>query len=123
MQKIVDCVLEINRIINDKEEKSIINGRGYYKEEDGGITIFFSSDNVKYKYIYKYDMLTIFCNDSKYTFKENVKDKGQIKNGDYIFEITTLASKIEINNNYIIVNYSLYQQDLIGTYLSKLSFN
>ena len=55
--------------------------------------------------------------------RENEKNTGEIKNGDYIFKITTLASKIEVLNNCIILNYSVYQEELIGNYFSVLSFN
>ena len=124
MQKIVNCELSIKRIISEKEENSIIKGKGYCKDDNGEIIVFFSSDDVKYKYVYSNDMLEVFCNDSKYVFKENIKDFGEIKNGDYVFKITTLASKIEVLNNCINLDYSLYQQDmLIGTYYSELSFN
>ena len=85
--------------------------------------MFFSSEETKYKYIYKEGNLTIFCNDSKYTFRENENGIGEIKNGDYVFKITTFTEKIEFNENKIVLNYSLYQQDLIGTYYSVLSFN
>ena len=123
VQQIVNCELVINRSIGGKEEKSVIKGKGYYKKDENEVLVFFSSDDIKYKYIYKGDSLFIYCNDSKYEFKENIKCIGEIKNGDYIFKITTLASKIEINNNYIILNYELYQNDLLGSYCSKLSFN
>ena len=89
MQKIVECKLIINRVVNDKEDKVVIEGKGYYKEESGEKTIFFSSDNIKYKYIYKDDVLVVTCDDSKYVFKVNEKECGEIKNGDYIFKITT----------------------------------
>ena len=124
MQKIVNCELSIKRIISEKEESSTIKGKGYYKDDNNEIVVFFSSDDVKYKYVYSNEMLEVFCNDSKYVFKENIKDFGEIKNGDYVFKITTLASKIEVLNNCINLDYSLYQQDmLIGTYYSELSFN
>lgn len=123
MYKIVNCKLIINRFIGEKEETSIIEGKGYYKKEDEEVVIFFSSDEIKYKYVYEKGKLTVFCNDSKYIFKENEKSIGEIKNGDYIFKITTFAEKIECSENSIILNYSLYQHDLIGTYYSVLSFN
>ena len=116
--------LEYEEWADNKEENSVIKGKGYYKNEDNQIIVFFSSDDIKYKYICNEETLTILCNDSKYEFKENIKKEGKIKNGDYIFKITTLASKIEVCTNYIIVNYSLFQNDIvIGTYYSKLSFN
>ena len=123
MQKVVNCKLVINRYIGDKEETSVIEGKGYYKNENDEVIVFFSSDDVKYKYIYKENGLTVFCGDSKYIFKENEKQIGKIKNGDYTFKITTFSTKIECNENNIILDYSLYQQDLIGTYHSILSFN
>ena len=123
MQKIVECKLVINRFISDKEETSTIEGKGYYRKDEDEIIVFFSSEETKYKYIYKEGNLTIFCNDSKYTFRENENGIGEIKNGDYVFKITTFAEKIEFNENKIVLNYSLYQQDLIGTYYSVLSFN
>ena len=123
MYKVVNCKLIINRFIGEKEETSIIEGKGYYKKENEEVVIFFSSDEIKYKYVYEKGKLTVFCNDSKYIFKENEKSIGEIKNGDYIFKITTFAEKIECSENSIILNYSLYQHDLIGTYYSVLSFN
>lgn len=123
MQRVVNCKLVINRFINEKEETSVIEGKGYYKNDDNEIVVFFSSEDVKYKYIYKEGVLSVFCNDSKYTFKENEKGIGKIKNGDFIFEITTFSTKIELTDNSVILDYSLYQEDLIGNYYSVLSFN
>lgn len=123
MQKVVDCKLVINRFISEKEETSVIEGKGYYKKDNDEIIVFFSSEDIKYKYILKEGRLTVFCNDSKYIFKENEKGIGEIKNGDYTFKITTFATKIECNDNSIVLEYSLYQQELIGTYYSILSFN
>lgn len=123
MQKIVDCKLIINRIIDSKEEKSVIEGKGYYKDDNGELTVFFTSENSKYKYIYKDNILTVICNNSEYTFKENIKEKGIIKQGEYSLVLTTLASKIKVMPNKIVLNYSLYQEELIGMYYSELSFN
>jgi hypothetical protein len=123
MQKIVDCKLVINRVVDKKEETSVVQGKGYYRIENDEKIVFFTSENIKYKYIYSNGILTVLCNDSRYVFKENIKEIGEIKNGDYIFKVTTFASKIEVCDSYIILNYSLYQADLIGSYTSKLSFN
>lgn len=123
MQKIVDCKLIINRIIDSKEEKSVIEGKGYYKDDNGELTVFFTSENSKYKYIYIDNILTVICNNSEYTFKENIKEKGIIKQGEYSLVLTTLASKIKVMPNRIVLNYSLYQEELIGMYYSELSFN
>ncbi len=123
MQKIVNCKLEINRIIDDKEEISAIEGKGYYKDNDG-IVVFFSNEGVSCKYIYKDNVLTILFNDSKYIFKIDEEGIGEIKNGDYILKITTFASKLEVNSSFIVVDYTLYQSNvIIGKYYSKLSFN
>lgn len=123
MQRVVNCVLNINRNINDNKETSIIRGKGYYKNDNGEVTVFFNSEDVKYKYVYNKDCLIVYCNDSRYSFRENRKDIGEIKNGDYVFKVTTLATKIEIKNDCIILDYSLYQDNLIGNYQSILSFN
>jgi hypothetical protein len=123
VQRAVDCKLNIKRVINNKEEISVDVGRGYYKEDNDEKIVFFTSSGVKYKYIYNGDSLIVYCNDSKYVFKCETKEKGIIKNGEYTFILTTLASKIEFNDNSIILEYSLYQNDLIGTYYTSLSFN
>lgn len=123
VQKIVNCKLEINRIIDDKEEISVIQGKGYYKDSEG-IVVFFSTDSVNCKYVYVDNSLTILFNDSKYIFKKDEEGIGQIKNGDYILKITTFASKLEVNDSFIVVDYTLYQSNvMIGKYYSKLSFN
>ena len=123
MQRVVNCKLVINRFISEKEETSVIEAKGYYKKDDNEVVVFFSSEDVKYKYMYKDGVLNVFCNDSKYTFKENEKGIGEIKNGDFIFKITTFSTKIELTDNSIVLDYSLYQEDLIGNYYSVLSFN
>lgn len=123
MQKIVNCKLDIDRFIDGKKESSIFEGKGYYKCDNNEIVVFFEANEIKYKYIYKDNSLTVMCNNSKYVFSENKKGVGEIKSGDYVFKITTLANKIEIMDTYIILNYSLYQNDLIGTYFTRLSFN
>ena len=123
MQYIVNCKLNIKRVVGGKQEISVIEGKGYYKKEYNEIVVFFSSEDIKYKYVYSNKCLTIWCNDSKYVFRENIKEGGELKNGDYIFRITTLASRIEIFDNCIVLDYSLYQDDLIGNYYTELSFN
>ena len=123
MQRIVNCKLNIDRFIDSKKESSFFEGKGYYKCDNDEIIVFFESNEIKYKYIYKDSCLTIMCNNSKYRFKENEKCLGEIKNGDYVFKITTLANKIEVSDSYIILNYSLYQNDLLGNYSTRLSFN
>ena len=123
MQKIVNCKLEISGIIDGNEEVSVVEGKGYYKDSDG-IVVFFSNENISCKYMYEDDVLTILFNDSKYIFKNGEQRIGQIKNGDYILKITTFASKLEVNNSFIVVDYTLYQSNvMIGKYFSKLSFN
>ena len=123
MQKIIDCELVITSEINNKCETIVISGRGYYKKEKE-IIIYFTSDNIRYKYIVIKDKVEIYCNDSHYNFRFNKEDIGEIKNGDYIFKITTLANKIEITDNFVLINYELKQNNiLIGKYLTKLSFN
>lgn len=123
VKKIINCKLSIDRIVENDKDTFVCEGKGYYRCINDEVVVFFSSGDIKYKYVYKEGYLTVFCNNSKYIFKENEKKFGEIKNGDYIFKITTLASKIEINSNSIILNYSLYQDDLVGTYFSVLSFN
>lgn len=123
VQKIIDCELVITSEINNKCETIVISGRGYYKKEKE-IIIYFTSDNIRYKYIVIKDKVEIYCNDSHYNFRFNKEDIGEIKNGDYIFKITTLANKIEITDNFVLINYELKQNNiLIGKYLTKLSFN
>ena len=123
VQKIIDCELVITSEINNKCETIVISGRGYYKKEKE-IIIYFTSDNIRYKYIVIKDKVEIYCNDSHYNFWVNKEDIGEIKNGDYIFKITTLANKIEITDNFVLINYELKQNNiLIGKYLTKLSFN
>lgn len=123
MQKIVSCRLQISRIIDSKKEISIIEGKGYYKDNDG-IVVFFSNESANCKYEYRDDILVILFNDSKYVFKLGEEGVGQIKNGDYTLKITTFASKLEVNNSFIVVDYTLYQSNvMIGKYYSKLSFN
>lgn len=123
MRNIVECKLIINRSIDGKKEDSIVKGKGYYKDEDGEITIFFSSNGVKYKYVYTNNCLVVFCNDSIYRFKVGEKETGIIKSDGYEFSVITLASKIEMSNSSIILEYDLYQSSLIGTYKCFLSFN
>lgn len=123
MQKLIDCNLVITSEINNKCETTVISGRGYYKRENE-IVIYFTSDNIRYKYIIKNNEVEIYCNESHYNFSFNKENYGEIKNGDYLFKITTFANKIEIQDNFILVNYELKQNNiLIGKYLTKLSFD
>lgn len=123
VQEIVMCKLVIDSYINNKNENVVIEGKGYYKNEKGVISIYFTSEENKYKYFYENDILSISCNDSIYNFKLNREELGKIKNGDYVFEITTFATRIEVGDKFIIVEYNLSQNNtLIGTYKSKLSF-
>ena len=123
MQRVVNCKLSIKSIINDKEDIFVCEGKGYYKNDTLEITVYFASNDSKYKYVYCEESLTVFCNNSKYTFKKDIESIGEIKSDEYTFIFTTLAKKIEINNNCIVLDYELYQDGLIGTYYSVLSFN
>ena len=71
VQEIVECKLIINSCINGKDEENVIRGRGYYKNDNGILTVYFTSDNVKYKYVYEKDILKVYCNDSLYNFVLN----------------------------------------------------
>lgn len=123
MKKIVECKLVIECNNEDGNSKSVIEGRGYYKETDGMKIIYFNNDSDKYKYEYINDKVVIYFNDSCYNFILNKKGEGEIKNGEFILKLTTLASKIEFNNNCICVDYSLYQNDIkLGEYKTNLFF-
>lgn len=123
MKKIIECKLVIECINEEGNNKSVIEGRGYYKETDGIKVIYFNNDSDKYKYEYANDGVTIYFNDSCYNFILNKKGEGKIKNGEFILKLTTLASKIEFNNNCICVDYSLYQNDIeLGKYKTSLFF-
>lgn len=123
MQEIVECELSIDSVINNQSENVVIKGKGYYREDNGSVTVYFSSDDIKYKYVYNGQLLIINCNDSCYRFVLNKEDVGEIKNGDYVFKITTYATKIELNKRLFVVEYNLSQDNtIIGVYKSRLSF-
>ena len=123
MQEIIICELVVDSEISGKNENVMIKGKGYYKNEDNITTVYFSSENVKYKFVYDKEMLTIICNDSVYNYRLNKEEKGEIKNGDYVFIITTFATKIEVMDRLIVLEYNLSQNgQIIGKYKSKLSF-
>lgn len=123
MNKIVNCKLEIISYIDKMKDTSIIEGKGYYKKDDNKIVVYFSNENSKCKYEYENNVLTIYFNDSKYIFKNKKRSVGQIKNGDYVFEITTFANKLEINNNSILLDYTLFQNNIeLGKYITSLFF-
>lgn len=123
VQEIVECKLVVNSDINGRNEQVIVNGKGYYKKDNEAVTIYFTNEDVKYKYVYDNDVLVVTCNDSCYKFKLNKEERGEIKNGDYVFRITTFATKIEVYNRLIVLEYNLSQNNIvIGKYKSELSF-
>ena len=123
VQKIVECKLAVNSEINGKTDCVIVTGKGYYKEDNNEITVYFTNKDMKYKYVYNKEYLIVSCNDSNYVFRLNKEDIGEIKNGDYVFRITTYATKIEIYNSLIVLEYTLSQEgNIIGKYKSELSF-
>ena len=123
MHKIIECKLEINSEINGKKDLFSVEGKGFYKKEDEEITVYFTFEDSKYKYIYSHNKLIIYFNDSCYEFEVNKKCLGKIKNGDFIFEVTTFATRLELGNNSIILDYELAQQgSFVGKYSSLLSF-
>lgn len=122
MNKLIECNLVVSSEINGKKDCIIVKGKGYVKKDEDFI-IYFSSDDMKYKYVCQKEKVIVYCNDSVYVFRENKKDIGKIKNGDYIFEVTTFANKIEVKDNLIIIDYTLRQgNSIIGEYSSQLSF-
>lgn len=124
MQKLVECKLVISSEINGNKDCNIFVGKGYYKKEDNRISVYFSNNDMKYKYVYSNDCLIISCNDSEYEFKVNEYRLGKIKNGDYIFGITTFATRIDVNDSCICLDYILSQQgSKIGNYSTELSFS
>ena len=124
MQRVVNCRLVISSEINGKKDCVIINGKGYYKKDNDGIIVYFNSEDTKYKYVYVDGCLTIQCNDSVYVFRYNSEEMGKIKNGEYIFEIATFATRIEVKDDSIILDYNLSQQgSIIGKYNTELSFD
>ena len=122
MNKLVNCKLKIKSIIDNKIDVNVIEGKGYCKK-DTYLVVYFTSNDIKYKYEYRDNELKIYCNDSQYCFKKGKNSFGKIKNGDYIFEITTFASKLEVNENCVLLNYELLQNNsLIGKYETSLFF-
>ena len=123
VQKLVKCNLVVNSEINDEKEMVIVEGNGYYKEEDNCFVIYFTDNESKYKYLYKDNKLHVYCNNSYYIFEENKQGIGEIKNGNFSLKITTFASKIQMSDNLIVLDYTLSQENIIlGTYNSVLSF-
>lgn len=123
MQKIVECKLVIECNNEDGSSQSVIEGKGYYKESDNLKVVYFTNDNNKYKYEYRENTVTIYFNDSCYNFRLNKNSEGEIKNGEFVLKLTTFASKIEINDNCIKVDYTLYQNNIkLGEYKTSLSF-
>lgn len=123
MHRLIECKLVIESFIEGKKDSSIIKGKGFIKEDDMNKVIYFSNNENKFKYEYNDDNVLIHFNDSYYDFKLKTRGEGVIKNGDYVLKITTYASKIEINNNSIIVNYELYQNNFkLGEYKTSLFF-
>ena len=123
MQRLVECNLSVNSEINGNFDCTIVKGKGYYRNDNDEIIIYFVSEDVKYKYVYSKECLSVYCNDSCYKFILNKESLGEIKNGDYVFKITTYATKIDVYNNLIVLEYNLSQQGtVIGRYKSELSF-
>ena len=124
MQKLVNCRLVISSNINGKSDCTVIEGKGYYKVCEEEISVYFTSGEDKYIYVYIDNLLSVFCNESVYVFELNKENIGEIKSDNYTFAITTFATKIEVKDNLIVLNYKLIQNgSLIGTYDSDLSFD
>lgn len=123
MHRLIECKLVIESFIEGKKDSSIIKGKGYIREDDNNKIVYFFNNNDKFKYEYSDNKVVIHFNDSFYEFKLKEKSEGVIKNGDYVLKITTYASKIELNNNMIIVDYELYQNNFkLGEYKTSLFF-
>ena len=123
VQKIVECKLVIESEIEGKKDNFEVNGRGYYKDEDRVITVYFSNGENKYKFIYSDNKLVISFNESSYSFIEGSEDVGIIKSGNLALEIATYAYKLNILENLFYVEYSFIQQgNIIGKYKCELSF-
>ncbi len=123
VQRKVDCVLEINSEIDGVIQKEEIIGNGYYKSNDEEIVVYFTNSDNRFKYVYSQGVMKVFFNDSCYNFKDKHFMEGEIKNGDYVFKITTFALNIELNDNFILLDYTLSQNNItIGNYKTKLSF-
>ena len=123
MRKTIECKLVVSSDIDGNKDNTVVEGKGYYKDDNDEIVIYFSSENIKYKYIYSNNILKVYCNDSCYNFTLNKNNKGIIKSGNYEIEITTLAYKIDIFDNIINLDYELKQGGiLIGKYFTSLSF-
>jgi hypothetical protein len=75
--------------------------------------------------VYNTEELIVMCDESKYVFSLNKDNKGIIKSGNYEIEITTFASKIEVLDTAINLNYELKQGTIVlGEYdLDKNDWN
>ena len=78
MHELIECELTVSSNINGQIENVLIEGKGYYREDSGCITIYFSSGTEKYKYVYDGNLLTVSCGDSCYRFRENYKEIGEV---------------------------------------------
>ena len=62
VNELVECKLKIITLIDGMKSVELIKGRGYCKKEDSFLVVYFTSDNIKYKYEYDGEKLIVFCN-------------------------------------------------------------
>lgn len=116
----------LNSEINQESTKQVFEEEGIgYKQVDDLVTILFlNSKNGLMKYYLKNHLIEIIKeNDYKLTFQLNKKKDSTLIINDNEYKVVTFCSYLEIKNNQIKINYSLFlDENKIGDYITILRF-
>lgn len=116
----------LNSEINQESTKQVFEeeGIGYKQVDDLATILFLNSKNGLMKYYLKNHLIEIIKeNDYKLTFQLNKKKDSTLIINDNEYKVVTFCSYLEIKNNQIKINYSLFlDENKIGDYITILRF-
>ena len=116
MAKLVNFIFNSKSIIDDEYDSITFNAKGY-EINDRVRTLYFSYDNVKYKYIIdENNNISVYVNESVYCFNSNKKTEAIINSGGYSIKVSVITNKINIDNDYIEIDYILDFETFKGKY-------
>ena len=94
------------------------HAKGYIKDD---CLIYFKNDEYSYKFIIN-DALKVFVNDSVYEFDTNKKTLAFIKTDEVEFQTSVITDKLIIEQNKIIINYTMDFESFKGNYFITLEW-
>ena len=105
MKSLCDFNFYALSVLDGEKEEINLNVKGYKSIENDKKVYYFKKDN-SYKFIVDENLL-VYVNDSIYHFNINKKTEALIRVENYSYKVSVITNKLDINDDYIELEYIL----------------